>query len=65
MYHGFLWILGYTACECRTSNYTCINKNGNFVGQLCSGHGTCKCGECECDEIAGMQYYGKFCEDAM
>ena len=58
-------ILGYTSCECRASNDTCITTNGEFVNQVCSGHGTCKCGECECNEIAGVQYSGKFCEVVM
>ena len=55
--------LGYTACECRASNDTCITPYGQFVNQLCSGHGTCECGKCKCDETPEGQYSGQFCED--
>jgi len=54
---------GYTACECRASNETCITPYGEHIGKLCSGHGTCVCGECKCDEDANGQYSGQFCED--
>ena len=56
-------ILGYTACECRASNDTCITPWGEFLNQLCSGHGTCECGKCKCQETADGQYSGQFCED--
>ena len=54
---------GYSACECRASNETCITPYGKFVNQLCSGHGTCECGECKCEETEEGQYSGEFCED--
>lgn len=54
---------GYTACECRASNDTCITPYGEHIGKLCSGHGSCECGECKCAEIDGRQYSGTFCEE--
>jgi len=54
---------GYTACECRASNSTCVTPYGEHIGKLCSGHGTCECGQCKCDEDANGQYSGSFCED--
>ena len=33
------------------------------TGKLCSGHGTCECGQCKCDEDANGQYSGRHCED--
>ncbi|XP_023340039.1 integrin beta-PS [Eurytemora carolleeae] len=54
---------GYTACECRASNETCITPYGEHIGKLCSGHGTCECGQCKCDEDANGQYSGRHCED--
>merc|ERR1712038_1330094 len=42
---------GYTACECRASNETCITPYGEHINKLCSGHGTCECGECKCEEL--------------
>jgi len=54
---------GYTACECRASNETCITPYGEHIGKLCSGHGKCVCGECKCDEDDNGQYSGQFCED--
>lgn len=31
-------------------------------GELCSGHGECKCGECKCDETTDGRYSGRYCE---
>lgn len=28
------------------------------TGEVCNGHGSCRCGQCECDEL----YSGRFCE---
>jgi len=54
---------GYSACECRASNETCITQYGEHVNKMCSGHGTCECGECKCDESAEGQYSGRYCEE--
>ena len=54
---------GYTACECKASNETCITPYGEHIHKLCSGHGTCECGECKCVETEEGQYSGKYCED--
>lgn len=40
-------------CECPTSNNACISD-----GVLCSNHGECKCGQCQCETI----YEGEFCD---
>ena len=54
---------GYTACECKASNETCITPYGEHIYKLCSGHGTCECGECKCIETEEGQYSGRYCED--
>lgn len=54
---------GYTACECKASNETCITPYGEHIHKLCSGHGSCECGECKCIETEEGQYSGKYCED--
>lgn len=54
---------GYTACECRASNETCITPYGEHIGKLCSGHGECECGQCKCAEDTDGQYSGRYCED--
>ena len=60
--------LGYNACECRASNYTCIKPYELYNFQICDGHGTCECGKCKCDKVmwgetVEGQYYGRFCEN--
>merc|ERR1719225_66224 len=51
---------GYTACECKASNETCITPFGEHINKLCSGHGECECGECRCQETEEGQYSGKW-----
>lgn len=46
------------ACNCRTSNDTCIRKKG----EICSSHGTCECGACRCEVSTEGRYSGRFCE---
>uniref|UniRef100_A0A1I7ZCY2 Integrin_B_tail domain-containing protein n=1 Tax=Steinernema glaseri TaxID=37863 RepID=A0A1I7ZCY2_9BILA len=47
------------ACECPTSQDTCIAANG----LICNGHGKCVCGKCICEEDqAGGRYSGPKCE---
>lgn len=31
-------------------------------GEICSGHGTCVCGACVCEDTQESRYSGKFCE---
>uniref|UniRef100_A0A8C4XIA6 Integrin beta n=1 Tax=Erpetoichthys calabaricus TaxID=27687 RepID=A0A8C4XIA6_ERPCA len=45
------------ACECPTSNATCIDSKGG----ICNGRGICECGRCKCDDSKG-QYNGATCE---
>lgn len=47
------------ACDCRSSNDTCIAPGSD---EICSGHGNCKCGVCGCDSNAEGRYSGKYCE---
>ncbi|KAG8194652.1 hypothetical protein JTE90_003124 [Oedothorax gibbosus] len=53
-----------SACECRTSNDTCISPADSDTGRFCSGRGDCICGECQCyrDEERGY-FGGPFCGD--
>ena len=54
---------GYSACECKATNDTCITPIKEFIGQVCSGNGECICGECKCFESDESQYSGQFCEE--
>jgi len=56
-------VAGYSACECKASNESCITPYGKYINKLCSGHGVCECGECKCEETEEGQYSGKYCED--
>lgn len=46
-------------CTCRNTTDTCMPPNG---GEICSGHGECRCGACKCQETAEGRYSGRFCE---
>lgn len=52
---------GYTGskCECSTDQSYC--KKDNDV-KLCSGHGSCNCGRCECFKSLNIEYIGLYCE---
>lgn len=54
---------GYSACECRAGNDTCITPYGEHINKVCSGHGVCDCGQCKCEETEEGQYSGEFCEE--
>lgn len=30
--------------------------------EICSGRGTCECGQCKCAEENGIRYSGKYCQ---
>lgn len=47
------------ACDCRSSNDTCIPPGG---GPVCSDKGVCECGVCKCIETEEGRYSGKYCE---
>jgi len=55
-------VKGYSACECRAGNSTCITPYGEHIGKICSGHGRCQCGECKCEESEDGVYSGEYCE---
>ncbi|CAJ0955661.1 unnamed protein product [Ranitomeya imitator] len=44
------------ACECPTSNQTCLDRYGG----LCNGRGSCVCGRCQCD--TDPQFTDVLCE---
>ena len=50
---------GYSACECRASNESCITPFGEHIMKVCSGHGECVCGACRCEE----GFSGRWCEE--
>lgn len=43
------------------TNETCFAKD-NLDAGICSGHGTCVCGACVCENTAQGKYSGQFCE---
>nr|WEL12717.1 integrin beta 1A [Halisarca dujardinii] len=52
---------GYTnhACECTTSNATCISPE-DTQDRVCSSHGICECGLCLCDYRSNRT--GSYCD---
>lgn len=57
-------------CKCATTTATCMapgvggsgdsNSTGGTAPQLCSGRGSCECGQCHCADT----FYGSFCESS-
>ncbi|XP_033219154.1 integrin beta-PS isoform X2 [Belonocnema kinseyi] len=47
------------ACECRSTTDTCIEPGTDLP---CSGKGSCKCGQCECNVEDGVRYSGTYCQ---
>ncbi|XP_076319797.1 integrin beta-PS-like isoform X1 [Tachypleus tridentatus] len=50
-------------CECSTDNSTCIAPGNQESNLICSGHGTCKCGQCICTSTDKARYGGQYCQD--
>lgn len=48
------------ACQYTTSNVTCIHPKSNE--KLCSGHGSCVYGKCECENDDCARYTGEHCQ---
>ena len=42
---------------------TCVTPRGRYAGQVCSGHGTCQCGECRCHQTEEAVYSGRYCQE--
>ncbi|XP_047349919.1 integrin beta-PS-like isoform X2 [Vespa velutina] len=58
-------------CECEGHEFGSVSQNltedckaSNTSTEICSGHGTCKCGVCNCAKRQNPQevFYGKYCE---
>jgi len=57
-------------CECEGNNFdaekpiSITDCKLNNQTEICSGHGSCKCGVCDCDKRPNSQelFYGKYCE---
>lgn len=54
---------GYSgdACQCEENPAKCLVPAS---GKICSGHGNCSCGQCDCIRNEN-KYSGKFCEDCI
>lgn len=48
------------ACECRETNSTCMAQDSE---EVCSGHGDCVCGACQCKLTDKFRYSGRYCEE--
>lgn len=46
-------------CDCSTDQRQCMALGST---ELCSGHGNCVCGHCQCVSNSEKRYAGKFCE---
>ncbi|XP_015190709.1 PREDICTED: integrin beta-PS-like [Polistes dominula] len=58
-------------CECKGQEFDSSSQNvtedckaSNTSNEICSGHGACKCGVCNCMKRENPQeiFYGKYCE---
>ncbi|CAK9831191.1 Integrin beta-PS [Anthophora retusa] len=58
-------------CECKGNAARAMSaaamaecKSNNETGEICSGHGVCKCGVCDCIKRSNPQevFYGKYCD---
>lgn len=55
--------MGYSGegCECDDDLKKCMETNSN---KICSGHGNCVCGKCQC-KMDEKKYSGKYCEECL
>ncbi|XP_043217613.1 integrin beta-PS-like [Amphibalanus amphitrite] len=47
------------ACDCPSSTASCKEPGSD---RICSGKGSCECGECRCYRHEGEAYSGRYCE---